>query len=169
MLEKHLQLEANWLLEPEHARSGNLRIIFNCYSRAVAMFSLYVHRQCLLAQWPGKAFGKMQNICRAVRNLDRILVDAEYGESFLWLIGIDMDLADPVVHFQVMIARYHFETSCNTELLLMLMKTRLLCEWLPQHSAVVQIIAWMDELEFIGNCEAMRCDNTDFDFGKTDG
>ena len=58
----------------------------------------------------------MQNICRAVRNLDRILVDAEYGESFLWLIGIDMDLADPVVHFQVMmqgiILRLHLTLNC---------------------------------------------------------
>ena len=106
----------------------------------------------------------MQNICRAVRNLDRILVDAEYGESFLWLIGIDMDLADPVVHFQVMIARYYFETSCNTELLLMLTKTRLLCEWLPQWYRLLH--EWMS-LSSLGT--AMRCDITDFDFGKTDG
>ena len=68
----------------------------------------------------------MQQICIAVRNLDRILVDEEYGESFLWLIGIDTDLARPVVHFQVMIARYYFETSCKTKLLLMLMKTLLM-------------------------------------------
>ena len=97
----------------------------------------------------------MQNICRAVRNLDRILVDAEYGERFLWLIGINMDLADPLVHFQVMIARYHFETSCNTELLLMLMKTRLLCKWLPQWYRLLH--EWMS-LSSLGT--AMRCDAT---------
>ena len=97
----------------------------------------------------------MQNICRAVRNLDRILVDAEYGESFFWLIGNDMDLADPVVSAQVMIARYYFETLCNTELLLMFMKTRLLCEWLPHWYRLLH--EWMS-LSSLGT--AMRCDVT---------
>ena len=104
----------------------------------------------------------MQQICIAVRNLDRILVDEEYGESFLWLIGIDTDLARPVVHFQVMIARYHFETLFNTEVL-MLMKTRLLCEWLPHWYRLLH--EWIS-LSSLGT--VMRYDITDFDFGKTD-
>ena len=95
----------------------------------------------------------MQQICIAVRNLDRILVDEEYGESFLWLIGIDTDLARPVVHFQVMIARYHFETLFNTEVL-MLMKTRLLCEWLPHWYRLLHEWISLSSLGTVMRCHA---------------